>query len=86
MIWRPFCRRKALRGAVKTRGRAHEFADFNVLKAPDVPSVLVQMGLLSSREDEKLMKNSVYRQRLVEAIARGIDRYFRIEVKIKPVR
>ena len=33
--------------------RGHRFAGFAVLKSPDVPSVLVEMGFLSNKEDEK---------------------------------
>lgn len=54
----------------------HRFAGFAVLKAPDVPSVLMEMGYLSNREDEKLLKQSGYRQKLVVSIIRSLDRYF----------
>lgn len=54
----------------------HRFAGFAVLKAPDVPSVLMEMGYLSNREDEKLLKQSAYRQKLVVSIIKSLDRYF----------
>jgi N-acetylmuramoyl-L-alanine amidase len=54
----------------------HRFAGFAVLKAPDVPSVLVELGFLSNRRDEKMLRSKKYRQELAAAIARGIDRYF----------
>jgi N-acetylmuramoyl-L-alanine amidase len=40
--------------------RGHRFAGFAVLKAPDMPSVLVEMGFLSNREDEKNLRNPAY--------------------------
>jgi len=54
----------------------HRFAGFAVLKAPDVPSVLVELGFLSNREDERMLMRSGYRQRLAGAIARAINAYF----------
>ncbi|MGF1640590.1 MAG: N-acetylmuramoyl-L-alanine amidase, partial [Rhodospirillales bacterium] len=54
----------------------HRFAGFAVLKAPDVPSVLVELGFLSNRQDEQALRDTAYRRRLAAAIARGIDRYF----------
>jgi len=53
---------------------AHRYAGFRVLKAPDVPSVLVELGYLSNEEDEKLLNDPRWRsdiaQSLVDAIAR----------------
>ena len=54
----------------------HRFAGFAVLKAPDVPSVLLEMGYLSNRQEEKALKQKAYRQKLVVAIARALDDYF----------
>lgn len=51
-------------------------AAFAVLKAPDVPSVLVEMGYLSNRLDEKFLTTAKGRKAIVEALARGVDRYF----------
>lgn len=64
------------KSGMKTRGRSHRFAGFRVLKAPDVPSVLVELGYLSNREDEKILKSSMGQQRLAQAVANAIDRYF----------
>ena len=51
-------------------------AGFAVLKAPDVPSVLVELGYLSNPEDELLLSSSAGRALLVESLVRGIDRFF----------
>ena len=62
--------------------RTHRFAGFAVLKAPDVPSVLIELGYLSNGTDERLLHSSEYRQRLARGIARAIDRYFiRLEAR-----
>lgn len=54
----------------------HRFARFAVLKSPDVPSVLIEMGYLSNREDEKALKTEAYRGKLMAAVVRGVDSHF----------
>ncbi|MCW5749660.1 MAG: N-acetylmuramoyl-L-alanine amidase [Alphaproteobacteria bacterium] len=54
----------------------HRFAGFRVLKAPDVPSVLVELGYLSSRADEQMLRSPAGRARLADALLRAVDRYF----------
>ena len=54
----------------------HRFAGFAVLKAPDVPAVLVELGYLSNRTDERMLHDAGARRRLASAIVRAIDRYF----------
>lgn len=51
-------------------------ADFFVLQAPDVPSVLVELGFLSNASDIANLMQSEWRDRTAEAIARGISTYF----------
>jgi N-acetylmuramoyl-L-alanine amidase len=57
--------------------KSHRFAGFRVLKAPDVPSVLVEVGYLSNRQDESVMTTNRWRKRMADSIARAIDGYFR---------
>jgi N-acetylmuramoyl-L-alanine amidase len=64
-----------LRRETRLLRNTHRFAGFAVLKAPDVPSVLVELGFLSNRRDEKTLRTKAYRRKLAAAIARGIDRY-----------
>lgn len=54
----------------------HRFAGFRVLKAPDVPSVLVELGYLSSQADEQMLRSPAARAKLVESIARAVEAYF----------
>ncbi len=61
----------------------HRFAGFAVLKAPDVPSVLVELGYLSNPSDERRLNHKRERDRVVAAIARAIDRYFAREQAFK---
>lgn len=61
---------------VRTLRNGHRFAGFAVLKAPEVPSVLVEMGYLSNRRDERMLSTAKGRRPVLEALARAIDRYF----------
>jgi N-acetylmuramoyl-L-alanine amidase len=60
-------------------GRLHkprvEQAGFAVLKAPDVPSILVETAFISNPEEEEQLRDPAYQRRLVDAIARGLLRY-----------
>jgi N-acetylmuramoyl-L-alanine amidase len=51
-------------------------AGFRVLKAPDIPSVLLELGFLSNPEDEKRLISEVWRYRTADAVAASIDAYF----------
>jgi N-acetylmuramoyl-L-alanine amidase len=66
-----------LQRAGEVTQKSHRFAGFRVLKAPDVPSVLIEVGYLSSREDESVMNTNRWRKRMADSIVRAIDRYFR---------
>jgi N-acetylmuramoyl-L-alanine amidase len=56
--------------------QSHRFAGFAVLKAPDVPSALIELGYLSNRQDEASLNQAAYRKRLAGAILRALDRFF----------
>ncbi len=51
-------------------------AGFMVLKAPDVPSVLIELGFLSNPEEVKKLDDPAYRDSLAGAIAKGVDLWF----------
>ncbi len=51
-------------------------ADFFVLQAPDVPSVLVELGFLSNADDMANLMQGEWQDRTAEAVARGISTYF----------
>jgi N-acetylmuramoyl-L-alanine amidase len=54
----------------------HRAASFMVLKAPDVPSVLVEIGYLSNDEDAKLLTSEDFRARVATAVGEAILRFF----------
>jgi N-acetylmuramoyl-L-alanine amidase len=56
--------------------KKHRFAGFAVLKAPEIPSVLLEMGYLSNRYDEKLLRHPAHRRKIAAAISRAIDSFF----------
>ena len=55
---------------------SHRFAGFAVLKAPDVPSVLLEMGYVSSGADERLLTDPRHQKKLAGSITRAIEDYF----------
>lgn len=65
-----------LRAVSPVVDRTHRFAGFAVLKAPDVPSVLVEMGYLSNRGDERRLLSEAQRTKTAGAIRRAIDGFF----------
>ena len=61
-------------------GKPLRSAGFMVLKAPDVPSVLLELGFLSSKSDEKLLTSTAWQTKIAKAFATAIDAYFATEV------
>ena len=65
-----------LKKDIKLLRTSHRYAGFAVLKSPNVPSALIELGYLSNRIDEKNLKNPKYRNAIGAAILRAADRYF----------
>jgi N-acetylmuramoyl-L-alanine amidase len=65
---------------IGTVGKLHkgavEQAGFAVLKAPDIPSILVETAFISNPEEESRLRDPDYQEQLVKALATGISRYF----------
>jgi len=70
----------AMLGEIGSVGKLHkprvEQAGFAVLKAPDIPSVLVETAFISNPDEEVRLKSEAYQEQLADAIMRGISRYF----------
>ena len=64
-------------------GKPMRSAGFMVLKAPDVPSVLLELGFLSSKSDEKLLTSLAWQTKIAKAFATAMDSYFATEVASK---
>ncbi len=54
----------------------HRAAGFAVLKSPDIPSILIEMGYLSDMADARALADPRHQQQIAGAIADGVDRYF----------
>lgn len=71
---------RSIVGQLAAKGRLHtkqlRSAGFRVLKAPDVPSVLLELGFLSNAEDEKQLTDEAWRDRMAVSVASAIDGYF----------
>ncbi len=67
---------EALEGKVEMVPKPQRSAGFAVLKAPDVPSVLIELGHLSNPKEEYRLRDPAYRTRLAESLLGGIDRFF----------
>lgn len=67
-------------GEMKTTTRMHKHplksAGFRVLKAPDVPSVLIELGYVSNKDDLQSLVSENWRSKTVGAVAKAIDSYF----------
>jgi N-acetylmuramoyl-L-alanine amidase len=71
---------RLLMGEMKTATRMHKHplksAGFRVLKAPDVPSVLVELGYVSNKDDLEHLVSENWRSRTVGSVAHAIDAFF----------
>ncbi|HZJ11091.1 MAG TPA: N-acetylmuramoyl-L-alanine amidase [Methyloceanibacter sp.] len=71
---------RSIVGELASKGTLHtkrlRSAGFRVLKAPDIPSVLLELGFLSNPDDEKRLTSESWRERTAEAVQESIDAYF----------
>ncbi|ARS72470.1 AMIN domain-containing protein [Sinorhizobium meliloti] len=62
-------------GQIKLINNPHRHAGFRVLQAPDVPSVLLELGFLSNKEDEKQLLDAEWRKKVSTLLADAVQRY-----------
>jgi N-acetylmuramoyl-L-alanine amidase len=65
-----------IKPAMKLNKNPRRSADFRVLKAPDVPSVLVELGYLSNSGDAKLLGSAEWRSKVADRFAKSIESFF----------
>src|SRR5215213_5151901 len=65
-----------LKSAAKLHKHPLKSAGFKVLKAPDVPSVLIELGYVSNKQDLKLMTTDAWRARTSAAVAQAVNTFF----------
>jgi N-acetylmuramoyl-L-alanine amidase len=74
-------------GGINTLHKPHvEQAGFAVLKAPDIPSILVETAFISNPEEERRLRDSSYQEKMAEAIFSGIRAYFAKNPPLAPGR
>ncbi|MFC5069001.1 N-acetylmuramoyl-L-alanine amidase [Flaviflagellibacter deserti] len=66
----------SVKGAVRLNKNPNRSAGFMVLKAPDVPSVLLELGYMSNRDDLKLLTSEEWRNTASGAMVAAVDRFF----------
>ncbi len=71
---------RAVRPAARLRPRPVRSANFRVLRNPEVPAVLVELGYVSNPGDVRNMQSAAWRRRVAAALARAVDRYFRLHL------
>jgi len=62
-------------GQVSTINNPHRHAGFRVLQAPDVPSILLELGFLSNKDDEKLLLDLDWRQKVADRLTEAVKQY-----------
>ncbi len=68
---------KAMReNDVQTLQKTHRFAGFRVLTAPDVPSVLIELGYLSNKDEERKLNSLEYKREVSKTLVVAIKQYF----------
>jgi N-acetylmuramoyl-L-alanine amidase len=67
---------RELQGVARLNKNPHREAGFRVLRAFDIPSVLIELGYLSSRQDFDLMMSDDWRRKATDAMAAAVDRFF----------
>jgi N-acetylmuramoyl-L-alanine amidase len=66
---------ESMRPVMRMHKNSLKSAGFRVLKAPDIPSVLIELGYVSNRDDIKSLTSSEWRERTSGAIAQAVDRF-----------
>lgn len=74
---------KSLKRGTLMLEQSHRFAGFAVLKAPDVPSILLEMGYISSDADQQLLTSKTHQKGLAKAISRAVQTFFDWQDSIK---
>ena len=72
-----------LRGIARLHKSEPVYASLAVLKAPDIPSILIENGFISNFEEEAMLKSQSYQKQLAKAIYRGIRNYYESSSQIK---
>lgn len=72
-----------LGGRTRLLRGSHRFAGFAVLKAPDVPSVLIELGHLSNAEDERLLQQRSHLEAIADGIVKATEAFFEYRLALR---
>jgi N-acetylmuramoyl-L-alanine amidase len=70
-------RKQLTRNKFKMHGKTIKKAAFVVLKMPDIPAMLVEMGFISNKTENKLLKSKAFQQKIANSVLLGVKAYFR---------
>jgi N-acetylmuramoyl-L-alanine amidase len=73
-----------LKNSVRLHKPPLKSAGFRVLKAPDIPSVLIELGFVSNRADFKQLMSDTWRSQATDSVAHAIDTYFATRMAASP--
>lgn len=65
----------SFKGQVELISNPHRYAGFRVLQAHDVPSILLELGFLSNKDDEKLLLDEAWRTKVADLLTTAVLRY-----------
>ena len=71
---------KRLGSATRLTRVPHRQAGFRVLKAPDIPSILLELGYISNQHDEALLLSNKWRNKVSDALVKAVGQYFATHV------
>ncbi|XKM13671.1 N-acetylmuramoyl-L-alanine amidase [Orbaceae bacterium ac157xtp] len=71
-----------MNGVITLNKRNPEHASLGVLRSPDIPSVLIEVGFISNLQEEKLLKSTVHQNKIAQTIYKGIKSY----IKKNPIK
>jgi N-acetylmuramoyl-L-alanine amidase len=69
-----------MKNAVRLHKKPLKAAGFVVLKAPDVPSVLIELGYMTNKQDLKLLTSDAWRAKTAATMAEAVDQFFRTRI------
>jgi len=77
---------REFKSAARMHKKPLKSAGFRVLRAPDVPSVLIELGFVSNAKDLKQLTSDAWRVRASDALVQAVNAYFTTRIAGGPVR
>lgn len=68
-------------GKITLHKRSPEYASLGVLRSPDIPSILIEVGFISNIGEERLLRSNSYRDKIAQTVYQGIKNYVKANPK-----